>query len=134
MADGAQLVPHRKIDVQALGIDFLVFSGHKMLGPTGIGIVWGRKELLDKMDPVYGGGDTIEEVHYDKAIGLLCLKFEAGTPPYVEAIGLGAAIDYLTDVDMENVQNHSDEPRVWKEIFADIDKINIIHSSAEKAS
>ncbi len=64
--DGAQLVPHRKIDVQALGIDFLVFSGHKMLGPTGIGIVWGRKELLDKMDPVYGGGDMIEEVHYDK--------------------------------------------------------------------
>ena len=133
--DGAQLVPHRKIDVQALGIDFLVFSGHKMLGPTGIGIVWGRKELLDKMDPVYGGGDMIEEVHYDKATWApVPHKFEAGTPPYVEAIGLGAAIDYLTDLDMENVQNHSDELREYgKEIFADIDKINIIHSSAEKA-
>lgn len=133
--DGAQLVPHRKIDVQALGIDFLVFSGHKMLGPTGIGIVWGRKELLDKMDPVYGGGDMIEEVHYDKATWApVPHKFEAGTPPYVEAIGLGAAIDYLTDLDMENVQNHSDELREYgKEIFADIDKINIIHSSVEKA-
>ena len=133
--DGAQLVPHRKIDVQALGIDFLVFSGHKMLGPTGIGIVWGRKELLDKMDPVYGGGDMIEEVHYDKATWApVPHKFEAGTPPYVEAIGLGAAIDYLTDLDMENVQNHSDELREYgKEIFADIDKININHSSAEKA-
>ena len=133
--DGAQLVPHRKIDVQALGIDFLVFSGHKMLGPTGIGIVWGRKELLDKMDPVYGGGDMIEEVHYDKATWApVPHKFEAGTPPYVEAIGLGAAIDYLTDLDMENVQNHSDELREYgKEIFADIDKINIIHSTPEKA-
>ena len=106
-----------------------------MLGPTGIGIVWGRKELLDKMDPVYGGGDMIEEVHYDKATWApVPHKFEAGTPPYVEAIGLGAAIDYLTDLDMENVQNHSDELREYgKEIFADIDKINIIHSSAENA-
>ena len=65
--DGAQLVPHRKVDVQDLGIDFLVFSGHKMLGPTGIGVVWGKKELLNSLDPVYGGGDMIEEVHYDKA-------------------------------------------------------------------
>lgn len=133
--DGAQSVSHMPVDVQDLECDFLAFSGHKMLGPTGIGIVWGRKELLDKMDPVYGGGDMIEEVHYDKATWApVPHKFEAGTPPYVEAIGLGAAIDYLTDLDMENVQNHSDELREYgKEIFADIDKINIIHSSAEKA-
>ena len=133
--DGAQLVPHRKIDVQALGIDFLVFSGHKMLGPTGIGVVWGRKELLEKMDPVYGGGDMIEEVYYDKATWApVPHKFEAGTPPYVEAIGLGAAIDYLTELDMENVQSHSDELREYgKKLFTDIDKVNIIHSSAEKA-
>ena len=75
----------------------------------------------------------IEEVHYDKATGSVPHKFEAGTPPYVEAIGLGAAIDYLTDLDMENVQKHSDELREYgKEIFADIDKLNVIHSSAEK--
>ena len=67
IVDGAQLVPHRKIDVQDLGIDFLCVSGHKMLGPTGIGVVWGRKELLDNLDPVYGGGDMIEEVFYDTA-------------------------------------------------------------------
>jgi len=89
--DGAQLVPHRKVDVQDLGIDFLVFSGHKMLGPTGIGVVWGKKDLLNSLDPVYGGGDMIEEVHYDKATWApVPHKFEAGTPPYVEAIGLGA--------------------------------------------
>ena len=102
--DGAQLVPHRKIDIQALGIDFLVFSGHKMLGPTGIGVVWGRKELLEKMDPVYGGGDMIEEVYYDKATWApVPHKFEAGTPPYVEAIGLGAAIDYLTELALSEI-------------------------------
>ena len=92
--DGAQLVPHREIDVQDLGIDFLCVSGHKMLGPTGIGVVWGKKELLEKMDPVYGGGDMIEEVYYDKATWApIPHKFEAGTPPYVEAIGLGAAVE-----------------------------------------
>ena len=133
--DGAQLVPHRKIDVQSLGIDFIVFSGHKMLGPTGIGVVWGRKELLEKMDPVYGGGDMIEEVHYDKASWApIPHKFEAGTPPYVEAIGLGTAIDYLTELGMENVENHSDELREYgRKIFSDIDKVNIIHSSSDKA-
>ena len=93
IVDGAQLVPHRKIDVQDLGIDFLCVSGHKMLGPTGIGVVWGRKELLENLDPVYGGGDMIEEVFYDTATWApIPHKFEAGTPPYVEAIGLGAAV------------------------------------------
>jgi len=114
IVDGAQLVPHRKIDVQDLGIDFLCVSGHKMLGPTGIGVVWGRKELLEKLDPVYGGGDMIEEVYYDKATWApIPHKFEAGTPPYVEAIGLGAAIDYLTNLDMKNVEKHSDNLRSY---------------------
>ena len=128
--DGAQLVPHRKVDVQDLGIDFLVFSGHKMLGPTGIGVVWGKKDLLNSLDPVYGGGDMIEEVHYDKATWApVPHKFEAGTPPYVEAIGLGAAIDYLQDLGMSEVEKHSDELREYgKKILFDIDGINVIHS------
>ena len=128
--DGAQLVPHRKVDVQNLGIDFLVFSGHKMLGPTGIGVVWGKKDLLNSLDPVYGGGDMIEEVHYDKATWApVPHKFEAGTPPYVEAIGLGAAIDYLQDLGMSEVEKHSDELREYgKKILFDIDGVNVIHS------
>ena len=106
--DGAQLVPHRSVDVQDLGIDFLCVSGHKMLGPTGIGVVWGRKELWDSLDPVYGGGDMIEEVYYDKATWApVPHKFEAGTPPFVEAIGLGAAVDYLTNISMNEVQQLS---------------------------
>jgi cysteine desulfurase/selenocysteine lyase len=130
IVDGAQLVPHRKIDVQDLGIDFLCVSGHKMLGPTGIGVVWGRKELLQKLDPVYGGGDMIEEVYYDKATWApVPHKFEAGTPPYVEAIGLGAAVDYLQDLGMSEVEKHSDELREYgRKVLLDIDGVNVIHS------
>ena len=135
IVDGAQLVPHRKIDVQDLGIDFLCVSGHKMLGPTGIGVVWGRKELLQKLDPVYGGGDMIEEVYYDKATWApVPQKFEAGTPPYVEAIGLGAAVDYLTNLDMKNVENHSDNLRLYaKNKLENIDGLNIIHTNSDVA-
>ncbi len=133
--DGAQLVPHRKVDVQDLGIDFLVFSGHKMLGPTGIGVVWGRKELLNSLDPVYGGGDMIEEVHYDKATWApVPHKFEAGTPPYVEAIGLGAAVDYLENLGMSKVEKHSDELREYgRKVLLDIDGVNVIHSEQDIA-
>ena len=133
--DGAQLVPHRSVDVQDLGIDFLCVSGHKMLGPTGIGVVWGRKELWDSMDPVYGGGDMIEEVYYDKATWApIPHKFEAGTPPYVEAIGLGAAIDYLTNLDMKNVEKHSDNLRSYaKNKLESIDGLNIIHTNSDVA-
>ena len=133
--DGAQLVPHREIDVQDLDIDFLCVSGHKMLGPTGIGVVWGKKELLEKMDPVYGGGDMIEEVYYDKATWApIPHKFEAGTPPYVEAIGLGAAVDYLSDLTMAEVQKHSDHLRLYaKNTLENINGINIIHTDAENA-
>ncbi len=133
--DGAQLVPHRKVDVQDLGIDFLVFSGHKMLGPTGIGVVWGKKELLNSLDPVYGGGDMIEEVHYDKATWApVPHKFEAGTPPYVEAIGLGAAVDYLENLGMSEVEKHSDELREYgRKVLLDIDGVNVIHAKQDIA-
>ena len=133
--DGAQLVPHRKVDVQDLGIDFLVFSGHKMLGPTGIGVVWGKKELLNSLDPVYGCGDMIEEVHYDKATWApVPHKFEAGTPPYVEAIGLGAAVDYLENLGMSEVEKHSDELREYgRKVLLDIDGVNVIHSEQDIA-
>ena len=135
IVDGAQLVPHRKIDVQDLGIDFICVSGHKMLGPTGIGVVWGRKELLEKLDPVYGGGDMIEEVFYETATWApIPHKFEAGTPPYVEAIGLGAAVDYLTGLDMKNVEKHSDELRLYaKNKLENIDRLNIVHTNSNLA-
>ena len=133
--DGAQLVPHRSVDVQDLGIDFLCVSGHKMLGPTGIGVVWGRKELWDSLDPVYGGGDMIEEVYYDKATWApVPHKFEAGTPPFVEAIGLGAAVDYLNNISMNEVQQHSDSLREYaKNKLENIDGLNIIHSLSKNA-
>ena len=135
IVDGAQLVPHRKIDVQDLGIDFICVSGHKMLGPTGIGVVWGRKEFLEKLDPVYGGGDMIEEVFYETATWApIPHKFEAGTPPYVEAIGLGAAVDYLTKLDMKNVEKHSDDLRLYaKNKLENIDRLNIVHTNSNVA-
>ena len=135
IVDGAQLVPHRKIDVQDFGIDFICVSGHKMLGPTGIGVVWGRKELLEKLDPVYGGGDMIEEVFYETATWApIPHKFEAGTPPYVEAIGLGAAVDYLTKLDMKNVEKHSDDLRLYaKNKLENIDRLNIVHTNSNVA-
>ena len=135
IVDGAQLVPHRKIDVQDLGIDFLCVSGHKMLGPTGIGVVWGRKDLLENLDPVYGGGDMIEEVFYDTATWApIPHKFEAGTPPYVEAIGLGAAVDYLSNLDMNSVQKHSDDLREYaKNKLENIEGLNIIHTNSKLA-
>ena len=96
VADGAQLVPHRRVDVTALGVDFLAFTGHKMLGPTGIGVLWGREELLEAMPPFLGGGEMIRDVRLDGFTpNELPWKFEAGTPPIAEAIGLGAAVDYL---------------------------------------
>ena len=135
IVDGAQLVPHRKIDVQELGIDFICVSGHKMLGPTGIGVVWGRKELLEKLDPVYGGGDMIEEVFYDSATWApVPHKFEAGTPPYVEAIGLGAAVDYLSNLNMKNVEKHSDDLREYaKKKLENIKGLNVVHTNSKVA-
>ena len=97
IVDACQYVPHVPTDVQAMGADFLAFSAHKMCGPTGIGVLWGREELLDAMPPFLGGGDMITDVRLDGFTpNELPVKFEAGTPPIAEAVGLGAAIDYLT--------------------------------------
>ena len=107
LVDGAQLVPHSPVDVQALGADFLAFSGHKMLGPTGIGVLWGRRELLEEMEPAEGGGEMIRDVRlHESTWAPVPHKFEAGTPPFVEAIGLGAAVDYLSAIGMDSVMEH----------------------------
>ena len=107
LVDGAQSVPHMPVDVQVLNCDFLAFSGHKMCGPTGIGVLYGRQELLEEMPPFMGGGDMIREVHLDHARwNYLPWKFEAGTPAIAEAIGLGAAVDYLASLGMERIQAH----------------------------
>jgi cysteine desulfurase/selenocysteine lyase len=107
VADGAQSVPHLPTDVTALGVDFLAFSAHKMLGPTGIGVLWGRHELLSELPPFLGGGEMILDVRKDGFTpNDIPWRFEAGTPPITEAIGLGAAVDYLTAVGMDAVRRH----------------------------
>jgi cysteine desulfurase/selenocysteine lyase len=107
IVDGAQLVPHLPVDVQTLGADFLAFSGHKMLGPTGIGVLWGRPELLEEMEPWEGGGEMIATVDlYESTWAPVPQKFEAGTPPIAEAVGLAAAVHYLEDVGMEAIRSH----------------------------
>ena len=107
IVDGAQLVPHMPVDVQNLGADFLTFSAHKMLGPTGIGVLWGRPELLEEMEPWEGGGEMITTVDlYDSTWAPVPQKFEAGTPPIAEAIGLAAAIRYLEEVGMDEIRSH----------------------------
>lgn len=110
LLDGAQSVPHLPTDVQDLDCDFLVFSGHKMLGPTGIGVLYGRRELLEAMPPFLTGGDMIREVHLRSATwNDLPYKFEAGTPAIAESVGLAAAVDYLNALGMEFVQHHEQE-------------------------
>jgi len=110
MIDGAQAVPHMKVDVEKLGCDFFAFSGHKMLGPTGIGILWVRKSILETMSPFQGGGDMIREVHkYKTTWNDLPYKFEAGTPNIADVVGFGAAIDYLSKIGMDNVRAHEIE-------------------------
>jgi cysteine desulfurase/selenocysteine lyase len=107
LADGAQLVPHRPVDVSLLGVDFFGFTGHKMLGPTGIGVLWAREELLEAMPPFLGGGEMIRDVRLDGFTpNELPWKFEAGTPPIAEAIGLDAAVHYLEGVGLDAVHEH----------------------------
>jgi len=110
LIDGAQAVPHMKVDIQKLGCDFFAFSAHKMLGPTGIGTLWVRKDILETMDPFHGGGDMIKEVHkYETTWNDLPYKFEAGTPNIADVIGFGVAIDYLSSIGMDKVREHEIE-------------------------
>lgn len=110
LVDAAQAIPHIKIDVMNWGADFVAISGHKMLGPTGIGVLWGKHELLERMSPFNFGGDMIREVHEKNTVfAELPHKFEAGTPYIAGAIGLGAAVDYLTALGMDNVRKHEKE-------------------------
>jgi cysteine desulfurase/selenocysteine lyase len=110
LVDGAQSAPHLKVDVQDLDVDFFVFSGHKIMGPTGIGILYGKSELLNQMPPYQGGGDMIESVSFSKTTyNILPFKFEAGTPMIAEVMGLGAAIDYIQSVGIEAIQSWEHE-------------------------
>ena len=110
VCDGAQAAPHTRVDVQALGVDFLAISGHKMCGPSGVGALWGRAELLQAMDPFLTGGHMISSVRVEKTTwGELPHKFEAGTAPMAEAVGLGAAIDYLEAVGLEAIEAYEHE-------------------------
>ena len=110
LIDGAQAVPHMKVDIEKLNCDFFAFSAHKMLGPTGIGVLWVRREVLETMDPFHGGGDMIREVHkYETTWNDLPYKFEAGTPNIADVIGFGTAIDYLSNIGMDKVRDHEIE-------------------------
>ena len=107
IVDGCQYVPHNVTDVQAWGADFMAFSSHKMCGPSGIGALWGRAELLDAMPPFLGGGNMIADVRLDGfTTAPVPAKFEAGTPPIIEVVGMGAAVDYLSNLGMVNVRRH----------------------------
>ncbi len=135
LVDGAQSVPHMPVDVKTLGCDFLAFSAHKMLGPTGLGVLWGRRSLLESMDPFMGGGDMIKEVWTDRATwNDLPYKFEAGTPNITGAIAFGAAIDYLERIGMDRVRAHEMELTAYalnrlKERFPEI----ILYGPADPA-
>ncbi len=121
LVDGAQSVPHLPTDVQALDADFLAFSGHKMLGPTGVGVLYGKRALLEAMPPFLGGGEMIREVFMDHSTwNAVPHKFEAGTPAIAEAIALGAAVDYLSDLGMDWVHAHEREivAYTWEKLSA----------------
>jgi cysteine desulfurase/selenocysteine lyase len=136
LVDGAQAVPHMKVDVQELDCDFYTFSSHKMFGPTGVGILYGKKELLEAMPPYQGGGDMIKSVTFEKTIyNDLPYKFEAGTPSIAGGIGLGAAIDYMKRMDMQAVAAYEKELLTYatKKLSA-IAGLRIIGTAKEKAS
>jgi cysteine desulfurase/selenocysteine lyase len=132
LADGAQAAPHMPVDVQGLDIDFMAISAHKMLGPTGIGALWGRRELLNAMPPFMGGGDMIREVHLrESRWNELPWKFEAGTPAIAEAIGFGAAVDYLNALGMEAVHAHEQQITNYAlERLAEVDSLRILGPGA----
>ena len=136
MLDGAQATPHQAVDVQALGCDFYVFSGHKVYGPTGVGILWGRSELLDAMPPYHGGGSMIERVTFEKTTyNTIPHKFEAGTPNIVGGIALGTAVDYLMDIGMDAVAEHEASlSQATQELLSGFKEIRQIGISSDKAA
>jgi len=134
VVDAAQSVPHMPVDVQELGCDFLVFSGHKMCGPTGIGILYGRRQLLEEMPPYMGGGDMIRRVTLEGFTpNELPYKFEAGTPAIAEAIGLGAAVDYLCALGMEEVHRHEQHITSYAlEALSEIEELRLLGPPAAR--
>jgi cysteine desulfurase/selenocysteine lyase len=136
LLDGAQAVPHLKVDVQALDCDFYAFSGHKMFGPTGIGVLYGKRALLESMPPYQGGGDMISSVTFAKSdYNIVPYKFEAGTPNITGAVGLGAAIDYLEGLDWPGVQAYEHELLTYgTERLAGLSGVRILGTSPHKAS
>lgn len=136
LIDGAQSVQHMPVDVQALDCDFYVFSGHKVFGPTGVGILYGKKDILDSMPPYQGGGDMIDRVTFEKTTyNVLPHKFEAGTPNISGGIALGTAIQYLAEQDIEAIQKHEHELAVYATSeLSKIEGIRFIGTAKEKTS
>jgi cysteine desulfurase/selenocysteine lyase len=136
VVDGAQGVTHMPVDVQHLDCDFYAFSGHKLYGPTGIGILYGKEELLEKMPPVQGGGDMINTVSFEKSTWAdLPHKFEAGTPPIVQAVGLGAAVDYVERIGMAAIGAHeTDVLKYATQRLASVEGLRLIGTAPGKAS
>lgn len=134
MIDGAQSTPHFAVDVQDLDCDFFAFSGHKMYGPTGVGVLYGKEDWLDRLPPYQGGGEMIESVSFEKTVfERLPFKFEAGTPDYVATHGLATAIDYLTALGMDNIQRHEQElTKYAMQRLKNIDGIRIFGQSEHK--
>lgn len=135
MIDGAQSAPHVKIDVQELGCDFYALSSHKMYGPTGIGVLYGKREHLEAMPPYQGGGDMIASVTFTKTIyNELPYKFEAGTPNIADGVGFGAAIDYINQVGIENIAAHEHDLMTYaEEALGEVPGLRIIGEAAEKS-
>ncbi len=136
LVDGAQAVPHSPIDVQDLNADFYAFSAHKMCGPTGFGILYGKEQYLNEMPPYRGGGDMIDKVSFEETtFNTLPHKFEAGTPPIAAGIGFGAAIDYLTDIGMEHIARYEQELLAYAtEKLEAVEGLRIVGTAENKAS
>ena len=134
MVDGAQSAPHFAVDVQAMDCDFFAFSGHKMYGPTGVGVLYGKEDWLDRLPPYQGGGEMIESVSFDRTVfEHLPFKFEAGTPDYVATHGLAKAIDYVTALGMDNIQRHEHELTEYAmRRLAEVEGIRIFGTSERK--
>ena len=134
MVDGAQSAPHFAVDVQAMDCDFFAFSGHKMYGPTGVGVLYGKEDWLDRLPPYQGGGEMIESVSFERTVfEHLPFKFEAGTPDYVATHGLAKAIDYVTALGMDNIQRHEHELTEYAmRRLAEVEGIRIFGTSERK--